>query len=144
MVSLLDVVPSTRLVDLGDQKVEVRGIGLSDIAYLINQYPEVKKLFAGTDSVKFTIDELIERAPSVVYEVIVCGTGNRGSDRAREIVEALPVDQQFDLLVAIMEESFKSAGGFGPFVQKVKGLFGGVDVDGIKALASNSPKPSKS
>jgi hypothetical protein len=140
MVSLLDIVPVTKMVPVNGQNVEVRGLGLKDIAYLIVNHPEVKKLFNGGGDTTFSIDDVLLKAPGVAYDIIVCGTGNVGSERAREIVEALPVDSQFDLIKAIVEETFRSAGGPGPFVAKVASLLSAESVAGIMASASSSPK----
>lgn len=144
MVSLLDIAPASAKatsVKVRGQDVEVRGVSLGDIAYLIKTFPEVKDMFDGKD-VNFTIDTLLDRAPELIYALIACGTGVRGKDGGIEAAKALSVEEQVALLNGIFSETFK--GGVGPFVEQVTRLLGAATPAVTKALASNSPKPSKS
>lgn len=143
MVSLLDIVPHQTTVDVGGAVVPIRGLSLTDIAFLIVRHPELKIIFGG----KFEVKDIVQRVPEVAVDIIVCGTGHRENsfEDARLVASALPIDQQFDILYAIIDESFKSAGGLGPFVDRVSALLGsvGVPVDGTKDLASSLRKPPK-
>lgn len=136
MVSLLDIAPAVAklvTVNVSGTDVEVRGISLADIAYLVQHFPEVRDMFSGKD-VEFTVDSLLERAPAMVYDIIACGTGMRGDSRAVGVASNLGIDDQLALLEAILKETFKA--GVGPFVERVTRLLRvGSDV-GTKALAS--------
>lgn len=143
MVSILDITPSTTrgvAVTVRGQDVEVRGISLGDIAYLIQNFPEVRDLFSGKD-VQFDIDSLLTRAPEVVYGIIACGTGVRGNEQGTATIKALTLEEQTDLLDAILRETFK--GGLGPFVAKVKGMLGLASDLGSTVSASNGRKQPK-
>lgn len=136
MVSLLDIAPAATkhlTVLVRGVEVDVRGISLADIAFLIKTFPEVKEMFAGKD-VSFTFDTMLERAPELIYAVLECGTGVRGRAGAKDAVKNLTIEEQTSLLNAIISDTFKD--GIGPFVDQVKRLFGDVSDIGSKALGS--------
>lgn len=141
MVSLLDITPASVkaiTVPVQGHDVEVRGLGLGDIAYLIQHFPEVKDLFAGKE-VSFSFEMVLEKAPALVYAVIACGTGTRGSEPAMDTIQKLSLNDQAAMLEAIFDETFK--GGVGPFVARVQRLAGVASDPGIKALGTNGRKP---
>lgn len=144
MVSILDIAPSSAsaaTVKVRGADVAVHGIGLDDVVYLIRNYPEIKDLFAGKD-VHFTTETLFDRAPELVYSVIAAGTGVLKDVKGIDTVKGLALDEQVNLLDAILRETFK--GGVVPFVQAVRRLTAVVSDVGTKASASSTPKVSKS
>ncbi len=143
MVSILDITPANVkaiTVPVRGKDVEVRGVSLGDIAYLIQHYPEVKDLFAGKD-VTFTVDTLLQRGPELVCGVLACGLGVSGNEKGMAIIRDLSLEEQADLLDAILKETFK--GGLGPFVEKVTAMFGVASDLGTKARASSGQKQPK-
>lgn len=144
MVSILDIAPAAAkgiTVPVRGQEVDVHGLSLSDIAYLVQNFPEVRMMFSGKD-VTFDIDTLAVRAPQLVYQIIQCGTSRTpvGNDEQIEAIASLTIEEQMALLDGILNETFK--GGIGPFVQTLRHLVGagrGV-VSGMKAQDSNGQK----
>lgn len=143
MTSLMDITVATETVKVQGQDVEVRGLGLTDLGHLVVLYPEIKALLTGGGS-GLSLDNIIEKFPGLLVDVIVCGTGNRGDAQARAKVDTLPIDEQINLFEGVLKASFKASGGAGPFVARLTALLGLVTDDGIKELASNLPKRRKS
>lgn len=142
MVSLLDITPSAArniTVSVRGQDVGVNGLSIGHIAQLIQHFPEVKDLFSGKD-VQFTLDDVLQKAPDLLYAVIVCGTGSshREAD-ALAVVKSLSIEEQTELLEAILAETFK--GGLGPFVARVTRVLGLGSDAGTKELDTSGPKP---
>lgn len=140
MVSLLDITPSSARhvqVEVRGQKVDVNGISLGDIAYLIQAFPEVKDLFSGKD-VNLSIDDILQQAPGMVYELIACGTGSRADTKAIGVASNLSIEEQAELMEAIMGETFK--GGLRPFVERVKRMLALSSDTATKVLPSSGQK----
>lgn len=138
MVSILDIAPAAvkgNTVTVRGQPLEVSGLSLAHIAFLVKKFPEVRKMFSGSD-VSFSYDDLFDKVPGLLYDIIVCSTGGIASyEKAVGIAKKLTVEEQVAILDATFTETFKD--GVGPFVERVKHLFGLASDAGSKALASN-------
>lgn len=140
MVSLLDIAPSdakASTVSVRGKDIPVRGLSMRDIAFLIENFSEVKDLFAGKD-LSFDFDSLLSRAPNLVNAIILCGTDSRHLPGAAKVIESLSIEETVDLLEGIMNETFR--GGLRPFVEKVTRVLGVASDIGTKASDSNGPK----
>lgn len=122
MVGLADAAPATKKVPIGggNSHVEVYGISVRGIRYLLNRFPEIRKLLSG---VSVTTEELIDCAPDAVSAIIACGLAKPEDPATEAEVDVLSIDLQMDLLQAIIELTMPQ--GPASFVKKL-GLLGGV------------------
>jgi hypothetical protein len=87
--------------------------------------------------------QLIALGGEAVAAIIAAGCGYPGDEKAEAIAGSLSLDAQADLLAAVLRLTLPR--GIGPFVAKLTGLAGILDVDAARsdmAPASISPKPS--
>jgi hypothetical protein len=66
------------------------------------------------------VDKLLSLGGDVVAAIIAAGTGAPGDEAAEWAADRLSVDEQADLLVAIIELTMPR--GLGPFVEKLSRL----------------------
>jgi hypothetical protein len=143
MVSLVDIVPQKRTVQIAAGELEVRGLGLRQIADLLLQFPSLRNLITeGAPSVDFA--ELIALAPDAVGTIIAEAAGQ--PDAVAAIVDGgLTPDEMLDCLTVIHELTFPR--GIRPLLQRL-GLGvpdGSAPVPAGKAPATNTPPaPSSS
>jgi hypothetical protein len=120
MVSLVDIVPQTRDVEIAGGTLRLRGLGLRHIADLLVRYPELRKLYAnGAPALDF--DELLKTAPGAVGSIIAAAAGQ--PEAADNVLDALSIDDVMDCLIVIRELTMP--GGADPFVEKLVRLLGG-------------------
>ena len=136
MVSLVDIVPQTRPVELSIGTVELRGLGLRHIADLLVRFPELRKLWAG-GAPAFDVDTLIEAAPDAVGCIIAIAASQ--PEAAETIGDALSIDDAAECLIAIRELTMP--GGVDPFVEKLSRLLGADALPSGKEAATNTPPP---
>lgn len=119
MVSLVDIVPQTRDVEITGGTLTLRGLGLRHIADLLVRYPELRKLYAnGAPALDF--DELVETAPAAVGSIIAAAAGQ--PEAADSVTDKLSLDDVMECLIAIRELTMP--GGADPFVEKLARLLG--------------------
>lgn len=137
MTGLIDIAPLTRTVTIRGVGIEVSGVPASGIAGLLVRFPDLRALVTGRE---VEIDRLLALGGEVVAAIIAAGTGMPGDTAAEQAASRLPVDEQADLLVAILELTMPR--GLGPFVEKLSRL--GLASGGAPAMpATRSPQPSK-
>lgn len=140
MVSLVDIVPQTRKVELSIGAVELHGLGLRHIADLLVRFPELRKLWAG-GAPALDVDVLIAAAPDAVGAIIAIAASQ--PDAAETIGDALSLDDAAECLIAIRELTMP--GGVDPFVEKLSRLLGADALpSGREAGTSMPPPPSNS
>jgi hypothetical protein len=133
MVGLIDIAPLTKTVTIRDVAVEVSGVSVRGIAQLLARFPELRALMAGRE---VAIENLLSLGGEVVAAIIAAGTGVPGDAAAERAADRLSLDEQADLLVAILELTMPR--GFGPFVEKLSRL--GLSPGGSPAMpATRSP-----
>lgn len=126
MVGLIDIAPLTKTVTICDVTVNVSGVSARGIAQLLARFPELRALMTGRE---VAIENLLSLGGDVVAAIIAAGTGVPGDTAAEQAADKLSVDEQADLLVAIIELTMPR--GLGPFVEKLSRLglaSGGVPV----------------
>jgi hypothetical protein len=117
MVSLIDIVPQTRTVQIAAGELTLRGLGLRQIADLLVRFPELRKLLVeGAPAVE--IDTLLALAPDAVGTIIAQASGQ--PDAADAITDALSLDDIGECLVAIRDLTMPM--GVGPFMQRLARL----------------------
>lgn len=148
MVGLLDLAPLTESVKVsGDRDVTVLGVSALGVAYLLRHFPELRELIVGRD-VAVTPELLFEKVPHAIAAIIAAGTGNPGNELAEKAAAQLSINDQMDMLSAIIRLTMPE--GLRPFVEKVKSLAQALGVRDAqsggtgKVPAMNSRKPSKS
>ena len=137
MVSLVDIVPQTRTVEIAAGALELRGLGLRQISDLLLRFPELRKLWA-SGAPALEVDALIEAAPDTIGAIIAAAAGQ--PEAAGNIAEALPLDDLAECLIAIRELTMP--GGVDPFVARISRLLGADgDLLSGRAAATNTPPP---
>jgi len=139
MVSLVDIVPQSRTVELSIGAVELRGLGLRHIADLLVRFPELRKLWAG-GAPALDIDTLIETAPDAVGTIIAIAASQ--PEAAATIGDVLSIDDAAECLIAIRELTMP--GGVDPFVEKLSRLLGADALPAGREAATNTPPPPNS
>jgi hypothetical protein len=119
MVSLVDIVPQTRVVDIAGGELQLRGLGLRHIADLLVRYPELRKLWVN-GAPAADIETLIEAAPGAIGSIIA--TAADQPEAADHIADALSLEDVAECLIAIRELTMP--GGANPFAGKLARLLG--------------------
>jgi hypothetical protein len=138
MVSLVDIVPQKRTVQIAAGELELRGLGLRQIADLFLQYPVLRNLFV-EGSPEVGLAELIVQMPDAVGTIIAEAAGQ--PEAAETIVNggALTADELLDCLLVIRELTFPR--GVGPLMERLTALLGGnVAGQSGRALDTNAPR----
>lgn len=140
MVSILDIAPVGENVTIGGKEWPVHGLSITDLRDMMVAFPDAGALLgegvnAGT---------LLARAPDLVAAAICLSLGFKGTKEERESVSRWPAGEQVKVLNVIIKLS--APDGVGPFVELVQSLVAGaegVDVEGLKASATNSARRSR-
>ena len=133
MVGLLDIAPLTQIVTVRDHPIEVTGVSAKGVAQLLLRFPELRALISGRD---VGLDQLLALGGDIVAAVIAAGCGQAGDEQAEAAAGRLGLDDQAELLAAIMALTMPQ--GIGPFVDKLARM-------GLKPVAgggSGMPEPS--
>ena len=138
MGKLTDLAPSTCVVMVRGQPVEVTGIDIIGVAHLIRRFQGLKDMVAERGA---TAEVLAELGPDVIAAVIAAGTGGPGSKNAEAVARKLPLGAQAELISAIMKETMPE--GFGPFVERLKALEAMLPEAFITAPESQTPTRSE-
>lgn len=117
MPGILDIAPSREVVTIRGTEVEVLGVSAQGFADLIGRFPELRKLMTGME---VDADALFRLAGSAVAPIIAAGTGAPGDEKAEAVAASLNVDEQSELLEAIVRQTFPR--GIGPFAERLGGL----------------------
>jgi|SRR5580765_2792072 len=140
MVSLVDIVPQTRSVAIAGGAIELRGLGLRQIAGLLVRFPELRKLLV-EGSPELDLDALFLAAPDAVGAIIAASAGQ--PEAAGTIADLMPLEDVAECLVAIRDLTMPH--GPGPLFDRLAHLVGG-PVAGLagRAAATNAPPPPNS
>ncbi len=117
MVSLVDIAPACERVTVRGQEVDVFGVSAAGVAQLLARFPDLRKLFSGRD---VGADEIVAVGGELVAAIIAAGTDSPGDPAAEEAAGRLGIDEQADLLAAILRVTLPK--GVGPFVEKLLAL----------------------
>ena len=127
MVSLVDIVPQKRTVQIAAGDLELRGLGLRQIAGLLLQFPSLRNLITeGAPAVDFA--ELLALAPDAIATIIAEAAGQ--PDAVEALVDGgLNSDEILDCLTVIHELTFPR--GMRPLLQRL----------GLVVPDDNAPAP---
>ena len=145
MTSLLDISPVGEQVDVAGRKMQVRGVGLTEILHLLGRFPHLRKLFDGGG---LTWESLFPLLADATGPIIAAGCGHFGEEDHEAAGARLDPDTALTLLIPILRLTMPN--GAGPFVDRVRGMIqlleGGnsaPDKDTGSKPSRSSPKPSK-
>jgi len=130
MVGLVDIAPVTTAVTIRGQEVTVTGISARGIALLLARFPELRALMTGRE---VALDELLKLGGDVVAAIIAAGTGTPGDAQAEAAADNLTLEEQADLIAAIVELTMPR--GLGPLVDRLSRL-------GLLAASGASATPA--
>jgi hypothetical protein len=148
MVSLVDIVPQTRTVQLAAGELDLRGLGLRQIADLFLLFPNLRNLFVD-GAPEITASEFILGAPDAIGMIISLAAGQ--PEAAHKIVDVgsgVAPDECFVCLEAIFDLTFPR--GITPFLEKAMPFLGvflhrnGAGPSGKNLDMSVPPGPSNS
>lgn len=137
MVGLVDIAPITSSVAIRGQDITITGVSARGIASLLARFPELRALMTGRE---VALDELLKLGGDVIAAIIAAGTGAPGDAQAEAAAENLTLEEQADLLAAIVELTMPR--GLGPLVERLSRL--GLLAGGASAMqATTSPPASR-
>ena len=133
MVGLVDIALVTSTVTIRGQDVAVTGISARGIALLLARFPELRALMTGRE---VALDELLKLGGDVVAAIIAAGTGTPGDAQAEAAADNLTLEEQADLIAAIVELTMPR--GLGPLVDRLSrlGLLAGGGASAMQATTS--------
>ena len=138
MVGLVDIAPAVERVTVRGREVEVFGVSAAGVAQLLGRFPDLRKLFSGRE---VGMEEIMAVGGDLVAAIIAAGTGSTGDPVAEEAAGRLGIDEQADLLSAILRVTLPK--GVGPFVEKLLGLGAALDASSaVSVPATTSRKQS--
>ena len=137
MVGLVDIAPITTSVAIRGQDITITGVSARGIASLLARFPELRALMTGRE---VALDELLRLGGDVISAIIAAGTGAPGDAQAEKAADNLSLEEQADLLAAIVELTMPR--GLGPLVERLSRL--GLLAGGASAMqATTSQELSK-
>ncbi len=138
MVGLVDIAPITSTVTVRGQDITVTGVSARGIAHLLARFPELRALMTGRE---VALDDLLRLGGDVIAAIIAAGTGASGDVDVETAADNLTLEEQADLLAAIVELTMPR--GLGPLVERLSRL--GLLAGGASGTpATTSPPPLKS
>ena len=137
MVGLVDIAPITSSVTIRGQDITITGVSARGIASLLARFPELRALVTGRE---VALDELLKLGGDVIAAIFAAGTGTPGDAQTEAAADNLTLEEQADVLAAIVELTMPR--GLGPLVERLSRL--GLLAGGASAMqATTSPQPSK-
>ena len=117
MAGLIDIAPRLPgTVTVNGTEVSVNGLSAHHIAELLAEFP---KLRAAIDGVNVEAADLIRAGKDAVGMLLAAGTGAFGDKAAAEAGVALVVEDQVDILEAIIAQTLPRSKKIGPFLERL-------------------------
>ena len=121
MADLLEIEPSSQQIivhGLGGKMLDVKGLSLSGLAFLVKSHPELVKLFKGGGLDLSDLDAVIDLGTDFCADFLAAGLGYAGDEKARAMCKELPAEDVYNIGAAILSMSFPS--GPTAFFQKIQ------------------------
>ena len=136
MVGLVDIAPVTSMVSVRGQDIIITGVSARGIALLLARFPKLRAVMTGRE---VALDDLLKLGGDVIAAIIASGTGAPGDARAEAAADNLTLEEQADLLAAIIELTMPR--GLSPLVEKLSrlGLLAGGGASAMQATTSLQP-----
>jgi hypothetical protein len=136
MVSLVDIVPQKRTVQISSGELELRGLGLRQIADLLLRFPSLRNLFV-QGAPELDVETLLVLAPDAIATVIAHAAGQ--PDAVEAITDgALSLDELTECLAAVRDLTMPN--GAAPFLERLTRLLSG-DSNGLFGKAPDTSLP---
>jgi hypothetical protein len=119
MVSLVDIVPQTRTVELAAGPLKLHPLGLRQIADLFLRFPKLRNLFT-PNAPGLEVEDFAIMAPDAVGAIIA--ESARQPEAAEAIDSALPLEEIIECLTVVRDLTMP--GGFVPLLERLGRLFG--------------------
>lgn len=138
MVSLVDIVPQTRTVQTAGGELELRGLGLRQIADLLLRFPSLRNLFV-QGAPEVDVDTLLLMAPDAIAAIVAEAAGQ--PDAVGAVADGgLSLDDIAECLTAVRDLTMPN--GVAPFFDRLRRLLGeNVFVRTGRDQDTNSPSP---
>jgi len=127
MADLLEIEPSSETIivqGLGGQEVNVKGLSLKGIGFLIKSHPKLVEVFKGGGLDLSDLDAVIDLGTEFTADFLAAGLGYVGDEKAREMCKQLPAEDVYNIAEAILKMSFPT--GPAAFFQKLQTQMGAV------------------
>ena len=136
MVGLVDIAPITSSVTIRGQDITITGVSARGIASLLARFPELRALVTGRE---VALDELLKLGGDVIAAIFAAGTGTPGDAQTEAAADNLTLEEQADVLAAIVELTMPR--GLGPLVERLSrlGLLAGGGASAMQATTSLQP-----
>ena len=135
MVGLVDIAPITSSVAIRGQDITITGVSARGIALLLARFPELRAAMTGRD---VALDLRLRLGGDVIAAIIAAGTGAPGDAHAEQAADNLTLEEQADLLAAIVELTMPR--GLGPLVERLSRL--GLLAGGASATLATTSLPA--
>jgi hypothetical protein len=136
MVSLVDIVPQKRTVQLSSGELELRGLGLRQIADLLLRFPTLRNLFV-EGAPELEVETLLVMAPDAIGAIIAEAAGQ--PEAVAAIADgALDLDELTDCLVVVRDLTMPH--GAAPLLERLTALLGG-NVGGLSGRVPGMSSP---
>jgi hypothetical protein len=126
MVSLIDIGPAKTVVQIRGHDFEVVGLAAQNIAEILLQFPELRRMLVQGDVGRDVIETLMMRIPDAVHLLVASACGVDVSDeKQREDalvkVKNFTLGEQYDVIEAMLGITFPR--GITNFLAGIQGLF---------------------
>lgn len=121
MADLMEIEPTAQKITvhgLGGKEVDVKGLSLSGLAFLVKSHPELVKLFKGGGLDLSDLDAVIDLGTDFCADFLSAGLGYAGDEKAKAMCKQLPAEDVYNIGEAILSMSFPS--GPTAFFQKIQ------------------------
>jgi hypothetical protein len=142
MVSLIDIGPAKITVPIRGQDFEVVGLSAQNIAEILLQFPELRRMLVQGDPGRDVIETLMMRIPEAVSLLVASACGVDVSDQQQR-EDAMPkvahftLGEQYDVIAGMLSITFPR--GINSFLAGIQGLFEQADVARGRVPATTSP-----
>lgn len=120
-VDLLEIAPKRKTdgVSIGDKKIAVHDLTLTDIADLMTRFDEVRALMNNVDVAP---EAWLKVGPAAVCAIVAAGLDHAGEPAYEARAAKLAITDQAEIILAIMRLTMPD--GIGPFVAKFRAAAG--------------------
>lgn len=130
MIKIKSLLPLPQKVEVGTQQVEVKGITLAQLGFLLDKYREDINLYLS--GVVPDFNSILQKAPEFVSTVLAMGLGAEGQE---EDIKSLPATIQLEILMVIWKMTV-------PDLKKVLQLIKGLTTNLEETMQPTSNPPS--
>lgn len=143
MASILEVTASTRKVKTHKYgEVEVHGLSIEGIVYLLRDHPELMALFKDEGKTDLAIEQIMSLGIEVGASFLAAGLGFPGNQDAIAKCKAMNAEDALEIGTAVLAESFP--GGAMDFFQKVTLLANQAQLSAKVTKSSQEPPKQES